>query len=1184
MNNNCLNLANNLYGDCQQNIWERTGCNTQLPKHLKKADKDTILKYRKSLENINNKDKWEKCLGPISQTGYGSKILFNKLGNKLEKKCTESLDNKGILINCPECKRIGKRDEGTWLYYHGKRTRIPSCQCRNAYVLTNRSPVSEGNYDICGNEYLKNKSIDTQIDECRLLNDWNDYNTNWYYDGKDIIGNDTQIFYTKKNTKNIYKVPKGKCILNCKNNKINICNLGNSKLKSCKNNQSECLQNTSYSVKDNIKPKSISPTCWYSIPVANGTGNSYSYFSNNKPINNYYFDCNYNSIIYKKNSFNSLIYIPQTFNSKSKFKFTPGYLYIFKNDDYYRLSQIASGFIVNAKGRISSLLPDIKSNITGCYIDNLLKQLIIITGKHFYQYNIQTGILLNINTINKLYKGLPNEIDTVVTKEQNIYFFRDDLIYIINRQPCKYLIRTDFQENPNIPRCKIKIIGNCSKNSSMSNHNWFDDSSKGGDLTTDENSCNARKKYWLNHCNSNNDHYVLGEKKSIKCKGNNKKVSKTNCLKAANSIIKKYGSNRTTQLLVGDGRKNSYFGGWGGVPPGCNAQDSGSNINFFLGPHYNIGTGGNNGFYTPLCINNTDTYQKRNGDCPGFNLKSDSGTVQKCQQTCDNDPNCKGFSRFNNSCIYKTKKCAIPIKNGWTFYEKLNDSNVLNNYITPINGIIIYPEKDYIGNGVKLTPGIYSLNRLKQLGLNSDKVMSIVVNNGFTSSIKTGINSKIISDDISDLSLIGLNSKIESVTIKKITVSKGEWVLLFRQTAGTYKTNDEWKRLNIHTPYNKNYSILDHLSDKFRGKDGKFQFIIKWPELKNGLNEWKQSSNPIDMNSGGVSGYTPINICYNNNFWKGLERNTNPISLLDGSVNHSYWFYAIGSSAPFQNGIPGPFNSQKKVELYIKLPEGKPRPPTPIETTPITTKSITKMFDKIPNYLNTALDFNNRLYFFKNDIVYKLDKNNYNSKIILIKNFLKNFPLNKNIIKRANNITQKKQEKYTKFKIDKDSELRQDFNILLRGSQDYESNRVVNINRKQLVTMGKKNIDDNNVSIYNIDRQISIQNNSLLKRNTINNYLKYLVFIGVILILLLGISKYPNRIIEKNKTIIYNLSLVIIVLFTIFISYNISIDLTRSKIRWNLKEWLYKLVVDDQVSIPNSNDKENNEKCNQEGQ
>eukprot|EP00670_Eutreptiella_braarudii_P004848 CAMPEP_0174281694 /NCGR_PEP_ID=MMETSP0809-20121228/2085_1 /TAXON_ID=73025 ORGANISM="Eutreptiella gymnastica-like, Strain CCMP1594" /NCGR_SAMPLE_ID=MMETSP0809 /ASSEMBLY_ACC=CAM_ASM_000658 /LENGTH=410 /DNA_ID=CAMNT_0015375393 /DNA_START=34 /DNA_END=1267 /DNA_ORIENTATION=+ len=142
--------------------------------------------------------------------------------------------------------------------------------------------------------------------------------------------------------------------------------------------------------------------------------------------------------------------------------------------------------------------------------------------------------------------------------------------------------------------------------------------------------------------------------------------------------------------------------------------------------------------------------------------------------------------------------------------------------------------------------------------------------------------------------------------------------LIFHQTAGTYLSKDDWKRYG--DPEEDNFSILDEL-ESLRGSDGKFLFKIVWPELPPpNYNVWKQRNNPVDATVGGVVEYEAVEIHFTDQAWGGLEHNTGAGSLLDGSVDLFFFYYAVGSSLPFNNGIPGPYYSNpgfQKVELYV---------------------------------------------------------------------------------------------------------------------------------------------------------------------------------------------------------------------------------------------------------------------------
>ena len=68
-------------------------------------------------------------------------------------------------------------------------------------------------------------------------------------------------------------------------------------------------------------------------------------------------------------------------------------------------------------------------------------------------------------------------------------------------------------------------------------------------------------------------------------------------------------------------------------------------------------------------------------------------------------------------------------------------------------------------------------------------------------------------------------------------------------------------------------------------------------------------------------GYEPIDINFEAQFWGGLEYN-GLHSLLDGSVSHGGWYYAVGSSnasvVAGTPGIPGPGTVEQAVELYAQ--------------------------------------------------------------------------------------------------------------------------------------------------------------------------------------------------------------------------------------------------------------------------
>jgi len=115
------------------------------------------------------------------------------------------------------------------------------------------------------------------------------------------------------------------------------------------------------------------------------------------------------------------------------------------------------------------------------------------------------------------------------------------------------------------------------------------------------------------------------------------------------------------------------------------------------------------------------------------------------------------------------------------------------------------------------------------------------------------------------------------------------------------------------------FSILNQL-ETYRAPDGSFTFKLYWPEP---WNQWQQTSNPVTTpGTGSVTGYSPVSIAHTDNNWGGLQYDDGPDSLLDGSVGTTLWYYAIGSTTPWNGGIPSWDPPVNVVELYIRSDNG----------------------------------------------------------------------------------------------------------------------------------------------------------------------------------------------------------------------------------------------------------------------
>lgn len=137
----------------------------------------------------------------------------------------------------------------------------------------------------------------------------------------------------------------------------------------------------------------------------------------------------------------------------------------------------------------------------------------------------------------------------------------------------------------------------------------------------------------------------------------------------------------------------------------------------------------------------------------------------------------------------------------------------------------------------------------------------------------------------------------------------GGWTRIYKHnTAGGYfaTLNDALSK-NKNAPEGNLYSILS-LIPNF-SKNGKYRFRLEWPGATTKKNIWLQSTNPLSDVV--TAGYRPIAVNAPLNFFGGLElgngahgpSNTG-LSLLDGSVQHGNWWFAVGSVEAYHGGIP----------------------------------------------------------------------------------------------------------------------------------------------------------------------------------------------------------------------------------------------------------------------------------------
>ena len=145
----------------------------------------------------------------------------------------------------------------------------------------------------------------------------------------------------------------------------------------------------------------------------------------------------------------------------------------------------------------------------------------------------------------------------------------------------------------------------------------------------------------------------------------------------------------------------------------------------------------------------------------------------------------------------------------------------------------------------------------------------------------------------------------------------GGWARVFRHdvSGGYFVSHEDAFHTNEADPDAALYSILKHL-ERLRNPDGTLEMRINWPDTGiTGRNIWRQTSNPT---TAPVVGYQAIDVNYTNQFWAGLELSTSSWTYLDGSVQHDYWYYAIGSHSAWGEGIPSYGPAATQVALWVR--------------------------------------------------------------------------------------------------------------------------------------------------------------------------------------------------------------------------------------------------------------------------
>lgn len=174
------------------------------------------------------------------------------------------------------------------------------------------------------------------------------------------------------------------------------------------------------------------------------------------------------------------------------------------------------------------------------------------------------------------------------------------------------------------------------------------------------------------------------------------------------------------------------------------------------------------------------------------------------------------------------------------------------------------------------------------------------------------------------------NKPIYDMAIKAL--SDGSlWARIFyhniKDSTVLFSSVSEARNIQTTDKYSRLYLLDD---DTYKGSDGKFEFMLCYPNDTTQYNRWKQTNNPCSIYTGGgagtfVPGYEAIHIDWSGSDWGGLERNSSSTtsinySYLDGSVGFGNWWYAIAPTEIYEYGMPGPgITTSSIAELWVRI-------------------------------------------------------------------------------------------------------------------------------------------------------------------------------------------------------------------------------------------------------------------------
>ena len=309
-----------------------------------------------------------------------------------------------------------------------------------------------------------------------------------------------------------------------------------------------------------------------------------------------------------------------------------------------------------------------------------------------------------------------------------------------------------------------------------------------------------------------------------------------------------------------------------------------------------------------------------------------TGTVKATTGTV---PTASGATYTPNTWTSGKVTVTLPTKSGYTTVYTTNgtaptkDSTKYSAAFTVGNNCTIYylftdginiggAGTVNIGNIDKTAPAINSVTENSNTSTASTATISTsdngrIVSYGISTSATTQPTNWIATNKV-DLTNVPVKAENGATWARVFYHNNVEGSVLFANEAEALSTNSRYK-----------FSVLNKL-ENYRNSSGTFEFMLQYPNDTTQYNRWIQKDNPAKVtvaNGTGnetASGYKAVHVDWTGNYWGGLTRSTaTSACLINGSVGHGNWFYAIGAYSRYDKGIPSYSATATATELWARI-------------------------------------------------------------------------------------------------------------------------------------------------------------------------------------------------------------------------------------------------------------------------